>query len=155
MMSKNAIAIFEADLSNIMSITIAMITKTPWTHAAIRVNDKWYDSSETRGYFAELEVNEYKNRWCIIAEFDGELTDWLYSMKGKKYNWKGIYQFPFYFIRNRNKSHFYCFQAAWDAVWYSVYNEHFTPPKVSGESLKHLMVSMTNTTAFVYKQGLK
>lgn len=154
MITKNAIAIFEADLTNIVSFSIAMITKTPWTHAAIRVDGIWYDSSETRGYFDELIVDDYENRWCIITEFDGDLTNWLSSMKGTKYNWKGVYQFPFYFLAKRNETEFYCFQAAWDAAWYSIYNEHFTPPKVSGESLKYLMIDM-NSTSFNYQKGLK
>ena len=150
----NAIAIFEMDFKSIPSLLIAYITNSSFTHSAVRVDGVWYDSSENRGYFDKLDINEYNNRWCVIVELDGDLTQWLENMKGVRYNWKGIWQFPFQWFKNRNENHFYCFQTAWDACWYSLYKEHYSPPKVSGNTLKYFITEMFHTK-FHYQKGLK
>lgn len=154
MKKRNAIAIFEANLRNPISTIISLITGSCWTHAAVCVEGIWYDSSESRGSFDKLDINEYSDRWCIVVDIDMDLSLWLNHMKGKKYNWKGILQFPFTFMFKRDKSQFYCFQTAWDALWYSLYEEHFTPNRVSGDSLKYFIMEMTNSS-FKYQKGIK
>ena len=155
--SKPAIALVEADFRSLVSLIISTVTNSAFSHAMVRVNGKWYDSSETRGYFDEVDIVKYKDRWVVIIEFE-ELYDmtieYLTLMNDKQYNWKGVFTWPWASIKSGKFQSFYCFQAAWLWIWMTLFNEKYYPEKVDAEDIKSLIIETIDSYQIIYQRGL-
>lgn len=116
------IALFVGSMRSTTSLLIKFATGCQYTHAAIKINGTWYHSSEKLGCFGELADKEFDDRHATIFEIDADLSDWLESMKGKRYGWRGIFGWVLYFLQIKTKNikghhkHFYCFMAVLDAL---------------------------------------
>ena len=113
---------------------ITWVTKAPYSHAAIEIDNILYDSSETRGNFGKSEIIN-KNRKFICYEVEGDLSVWLESMKGKKYDWSGVIGWIFN-VNDRDR--FYCFEAVYDALAYLGLTEYTTDRVSSKDIIKIL-----------------
>lgn len=101
---------------------ITLITGCKYSHSAVSVifedgQEVIYDASETRGDFNIADDDKYLFKgWCkpyrkyIYYEFDGDITPVIDSLRGKKYDWKGVLGWLF---KSNDKSKFYCFEVNW------------------------------------------
>ena len=126
----------------IMGRIITFVTRSRFSHAAVEYNGVLYDSSETRGDFGvssvDLSMRKYK---CF--EVDGDLKSWYNRMYGTKYDWKGIVGWVFGF---HSKSRFYCFEAAWDAMYDIGLVKEQHPDRVSGADILYVFIENTEFT---------
>lgn len=155
--SKPAIALVETDFRSLTSLLISTVTNASFSHAMVRVDGVWYDSSETRGYFDKVDIKKYNNRWLVIIELDSlhdNANAYLEIMMNVTYNWKGVLTWPFQSIKNGKFQSFYCFQAAWLWVWMSTFNEKYYPEKVDAEDIKTLVIEMVKKYSISYQKGL-
>lgn len=102
-MNKNKIALFLGQFHSWSGLLIALGTRCEIVHAAVYVasEDKWYDSSERRGDFNLMDTEYYAERECYVFEFEGDLGQWLESMKGTQYDWMGIIAWALFAIALR------------------------------------------------------
>lgn len=113
-----------------VGLIICLVTKSRFSHAAVEIDGVLYDSSETRAKFGKSEV-DLRSRPHVVFEFEGDMTEWLASMEGKRYDWKGVMGWIF---NKQDKNKFYCFETVWSAL------EHLKivgpqPDKVSGKTI--------------------
>ena len=102
-MNKNKIALFLGQFHSWSGLLIALGTRCEIVHAAVYVasEGRWYDSSERRGDFNLMDTEYYAERECYVFEFDGDLSDWLKSMKGTQYDWMGIIAWALFAVAMR------------------------------------------------------
>ena len=70
-------------------------------------------SSESVGYFTALNPDDFAGREVATFEFEGDLTQWLKTMRNVQYDWKGAIGWLF---NADDKKRFYCFEAALGAL---------------------------------------
>jgi len=56
------VILFEPNWNSVGSVSIAIKTKTPFSHAMIEIDGKYYDASESRGTFDVASPEKFKNR---------------------------------------------------------------------------------------------
>ena len=153
------IAVFETDFSKLTSVGISLATKASFTHAAFYVDGHWYDTSESRGYFSEIDPKEFINRNCIVLEY--EMNDEEYerakstttNLANMPYNYEGLIMYFFSsFIKKQHELKMYCFQACWYVFWFILHNESFIPERVSANYLLALMFEYD--VELKYKKGI-
>lgn len=118
----NRIALFMGSPRSLTGVLINLVTNCPYSHAAIEVDGTWYHASEKLGCFGVVDIESFSDRRCVIYEFEGNLSDWVEIMNGKKYDWRGIFGWAMYSVGlNRmssgNPKQFYCFEAAINALY--------------------------------------
>lgn len=112
---KNRIALFEWTPRSAMAWIILIATGCQFSHAAIEINGTWHDASESRGTFSPADITRLQGRPCQICDFDGDLAEWLQTMRGKRYDYKGAIGWLLCRWLKRgcgDKHKFYCFEAA-------------------------------------------
>lgn len=114
---------------------ITFVTRSPYSHTAVEINGIVYDSSETRGTFAQSDIIPQTREHDVFV-FDGDLTVWLWTMKGKKYDWQGVWGYIFG-INNKNK--FYCFETSYSALMFLEIAKAPMPYKVNGNTVKRVL----------------
>ena len=117
-MKAGRIALFEMDGLAPTQWLIALATRSRITHAAIEVDGRWYDASESRGNFGPLAADKFQDRHCYVIEADIS-AGWLPMLKGCEYDWKGVFTWLVGRWVNRDlgdASRFYCFEAAYLAM---------------------------------------
>jgi len=105
------VALFEPDWKSPISMLIAIITKTPWTHAAFEIDGKWYDASESRGDFNEVDIKKsMRGRLAHVWRLGNRLAvrNLIEDHKGEPYDYKGVLG---YIWKKGNDRRFYCFEA--------------------------------------------
>lgn len=111
-MSKNAVALFTG-VRSVTGAAIRWATGCEFVHGAIKIDGVWYDASEKRGNFAEMDENKYKHRRCVVFELPDSDTDklkaWLDEHRGRKYDWSGV--LLWIFKHRGDLSKFFCFEA--------------------------------------------
>lgn len=152
-MKKNRIALFTGNMRKPTALLISLVTRCSFVHAAICVDDVWYHASESAGRFDKLDVDDYAWRECVMYEFDGELSDWLRFMIGKKYDWKGIFGWFLHVIGFKrgirgNPKDYYCFEAAVSALESTGVDAPCSP--VSGCDVRDLFIDLGISGHFGY-----
>ena len=106
----------EADWRSLISLVIALVTKSGYSHGMICVKDVWYDASESRGNFNVTDRSLYDDRNCIVWDIkDHKLVEnFVQQSIGKKYDYKGV--IGWIWNKNNDKRRFYCFEACWQAL---------------------------------------
>ena len=116
------LALFHGSSRSITSLLISYTTQCTYTHAAIEIDGQWWHSSEKLGCFGKLDPANFNHRQCTVYEFEGDLSDWLKNMQGKRYGWRGIVGWTLYAMGIRrgvikgHAQHYYCFMAALKAL---------------------------------------
>lgn len=120
---------------SIIGFIISLVTRSPFSHAAIEYNGVLYDSSESRGSFGVSDFDPSK-RPHVVFRFYGNLQPWLDHMTGRKYDWKGVL---LWVIKRNHRDKFYCFEAAWAALKVAGVVEGDQPKRLSGSDLMLVM----------------
>ena len=105
------ILLFEPNWRSPISVLISIITRTPFTHAMIEIDGKYYDSSESRGDFNITSKHLMKGRLVYEWKFKSEskIEEFISQNLGRKYDYKGVF---FYTFGKQDNKKFYCFEAA-------------------------------------------
>lgn len=117
--------------TSLIGLIICLVTRSPYAHAAIEMGGVLYDASEHRGSFGRSDIDVTK-RGHIWIEFSGDLSPWLMRLTGSKYDWLGV--FGWLWKRNR-PGRFYCFEAAWQALYEVGIVSGSQPARLSGSDL--------------------
>lgn len=121
----NKIALFTGSFRSYTGLLISLTTNCQFVHVAIKPEGQpWYHASEKLGKFAELDVEKYADRHCIVYEFDGDLDDWAESMLSREYDWRGIFGWAIHCLSkgklsDSNPKKFYCFEAALSGLYFA------------------------------------
>lgn len=158
-----SIALVEMDFTAMYSSVIALVTKSPFTHAMFALDGVWYDASESRNDFNLANIELFRQRSRLV--FDIELSELQYQKVyefiqqnlNRKYNWKGIFRFIMSSFNRRQKQlEMYCFQACYAVGSLLDDGQYEIPEKVTANHLKQLLNSLlTQETvkAIQYKMG--
>ena len=110
---KNQIALFTGTRS-LTGLAIQLATNCEYVHAAIGINGQWYEASESRKRFGRLDRLQYASRRCAVYTMPdrsgSDWNSWLQDMKGREYDWEGV--FKWIFNHRGNPEKFYCHEAA-------------------------------------------
>lgn len=111
----NKLVLFTGAFRSWTGFVIAVVTGCEFVHAAVQVGQtgEWWHSSERLGRFDRLQLDDYANRYCVVIEFEGDLSKWLNRMQGTCYDWKGVLGWV---LQANNAQKFYCFEAALEAL---------------------------------------
>ncbi len=121
--------------SSLKGYFICLVTLSRFSHAAVEVRGVLYDSSESRGYFGESQIDTSTRRY-EVWELEGSLIRWRVSMRGKKYDWKGVIGWIF---GAGSKNKFYCFETAWSALAVLGHVPEEIPNRVSGKTIRRIL----------------
>jgi len=105
------VALFEPNWRSPISLLIALVTKTPWTHAAFEIDGKWYDASESRGDFNEVDIKKtMAGRLGHVWKLGNRISvrSMVEEHLGEPYDYKGVLG---YIWKRGNDKRFYCFEA--------------------------------------------
>lgn len=113
-MKSAQIILFEMTASRGTSWLIAAVTRSMITHAAVVIDGKCFDASESRGDVDEMDVSLHADRMCYVIDADVNQLD-LFKHLGKRYDWHGV--FGWLVCRYLKKAcgkdqSFYCFEFA-------------------------------------------
>jgi len=111
------VLLFEWSPTSLASWLIKIVTKSKYTHAAVQIGTRYYDSSETRGSVGRRVISTLSNRTCVVlaVEPDGivDIGSWVQSQLGRKYDWYGIFGWIF---GHQNPEDVYCFEWVWELL---------------------------------------
>ncbi|MEZ5537618.1 MAG: hypothetical protein R3F02_18615 [Thiolinea sp.] len=95
-----------------------MATNCEYVHAAVGINGRWYEASESRKHFGPLDRMRYANRRCAVYTLPprsgSDWDSWLQAMHRREYDWEGV--FLWMFKHQGNPEKFYCHEAAKSAA---------------------------------------
>jgi hypothetical protein len=114
---------------------ISWITGSKFSHAAFSFEGKFYHSSELTGRFCEMEPKELERDFHVMTielKDPERMREWLKSMEGKPYDWKGVLGWIF---KIQDKRKYHCFETVYMAILHSGYTDKPMPERVSASTL--------------------
>lgn len=104
---------------------ICLFTNSRFSHATIEINGVMYDSSEKRGSFDVSLIDNKTREYTQYTIWCKDLSPWVKSMEGKKYDWVGVFGWIF---GCNDRSKFYCFETIYSALVYAGLTEPTDKP---------------------------
>lgn len=126
------IVLFDVKYTSAFSILCSLVTAQSYSHAAIVQGDKIYDTTLTRGYFAEADIHpDEVDRQATVFDFpDIDATEFIEGHLGVPYDTLGLLLWP---LGIEDKVKTYCFQAASKCLEF--YGISSLPSKISAKHI--------------------
>ena len=128
------VVLFKYKWTSIISLLIAIVTGSVYTHAALIVEGCLYEATEDKGEVINTrKLSDFGKREVVVFDLpDPDMFGrvWAKAQVGRKYDWKGVFG---WLLSNEDRKKFYCFEYA-----------YFTIQK-TGRALSHLQRVSGNT----------
>ena len=108
------VVLFEGSWRSLTGVLIMVVTRSRYSHAAVNLNGRMVDASESRGNVGETTALDLAPRRRVRA-FEVDLRDpvhrnFITQHLGAEYDWAGVLGWLF---RANSRRRFYCFEFAY------------------------------------------